>query len=540
VPNQPTGSNNQQQFYEIDDLLKNVGAGTAPSPNLPLKKDVPVVWDKTGGAVTQSQVKEQAKAIDTAISEFGNITEDAPSKQESADLRKRQAALAAQKIKNLKNVQKHGGIPSEETDTIRSPKISSPNTQVIGTEFYPAQPQRSTYSKQASMVLDDNDKYAQAGGLTTPALSLNIQRNDIDDEILKANRDLQNYETNLENHRTVVDQYNSVRGKYNRLQSKVDNDKTLTESEKDEYDRYSEWLDTNKSYYAISSRAIQNDPNERQRYENAREKARQKGIALDTQMGRYQQAARLGQKALSKKEGLKAEYLRPFAEGAAEMLGTPKIGNISDVVGYGTTAAGVEKGLNTMFKGAVAVSPGANEWTRTRVGDRQLVESLVHVRPSGMITPFGTSGTIGGSGIEKQFNYRTPIRRIGVEDVTARPGYRLTPEDIRRKKKQAKIRANRGKPQGKVPRRIKGAPKKQKMTATANLVKSVSEVGKVNARGSIAGIVPFSKKTIEFGLNANIKPGGKKGIAPFTIKNIETNLNKTSKGMKKRKIRVTV
>jgi hypothetical protein len=51
-----------------------------------------------------------------------------------------------------------------------------------------------------------------------------------------------------------------------------------------------------------------------------------------------------------------------------------------------------------------------------------------------MITPFGTPGTVGESNLSSQFNYSSPLRRIGVGDVTARGGYQINIEDIHRRK----------------------------------------------------------------------------------------------------------
>lgn len=156
--------------------------------------------------------------------------------------------------------------------------------------------------------------------------------------------------------------------------------------------------------------------------------------SLKDEISKYMMAVTCG-KSKDKVDWKKHATL--FSQGAEDMLGTVRINPVTDVVGYGgmtgkSAVAGIQ-GITGGYK----VSDTANSWTRTNVGDRQLVESLVAVRPNRVIAPFGVPGTVGESNLQNQFQYSSPLKRIGVGDVTARGGYQLRLEDIHRRKKKS-------------------------------------------------------------------------------------------------------
>jgi len=158
---------------------------------------------------------------------------------------------------------------------------------------------------------------------------------------------------------------------------------------------------------------------------------------LKNDFSAYYMAVNCGQKKYEKEHGWRSEASN-FASNAENMLGGGvKINPVTDVVGYGgMTGKSAVGGINAIA-GGVKVSDTANSWTRTNVGDRQLVESLVTVRPNRAIAPFGAPGTIGESNLQNQFQYSSPLKKIGVGDVTARGGYQLRLEDIHRKKNKS-------------------------------------------------------------------------------------------------------
>jgi len=149
----------------------------------------------------------------------------------------------------------------------------------------------------------------------------------------------------------------------------------------------------------------------------------------------YYAAVSCGQEKYKKEHGWRTEWAKPVGENVSNMLNPVSINDPSGIVNYGgMTGRSAVEGMNAIT-GGYKVRDEANSWTRTSVGDRQLVESLVNVRPNRVITPFGVPGTVGESNLSNQFQYSSPLRKIGVGDVTARGGYQINIEDIHRNKR---------------------------------------------------------------------------------------------------------
>jgi len=286
---------------------------------------------------------------------------------------------------------------------------------------------------------------------------------------------------------------------------------------------------------------------------NQQDKSKNESQDILREQSKYGFAVAKGEEIDKREHHWRKEWAKPIAENTAEMLGRPKIGDITDVVGYGQmTGKSASAGLNELV-GGYRTAAGANEWTRTRVGDRQLVEALVNVRPSGMITEFGAPGTVGGGSVSRQFEYSTPLRRIAVGDVTARPGYILNIEDIHRKKQnksaprisRKKIMIKRAAIKKSGRSAVLGTITKLNSVATPGsltLVKSIDNVGKagiltiksmgVNKQGSL-------KSTKKVTIEANpltLNMGVTAGVGPITSKSLEFNLNRQSISMKKRRL----
>jgi hypothetical protein len=124
------------------------------------------------------------------------------------------------------------------------------------------------------------------------------------------------------------------------------------------------------------------------------------------------------------------------AEGLVNNLVAPKVG-MPDITSP-TNADNVSKGLNSMF-GGYRTNQGANEWAKTRIGDRGFVDAMVTVRPSRQITSFGAPGTIAGSDIQDRFSYSLPAKQIQLADVSPKQMYRIGLEDVRRNKKSKRV-----------------------------------------------------------------------------------------------------
>lgn len=281
----------------------------------------------------------------------------------------------------------------------------------------------------------------------------------------------------------------------------------------------------------------------------------------------YDKAIISGKIAEQKEHSFRNEWLKPIGENATSMIGSPTIGNASDIADYGPMGArSVSNAFNSIIK-PVQMAPGAGAWFKTTAGDRGLVEGLVKLNQNNMITPFGSPGTVAGGSMSKQFAYNIPLNRIGVGDVTARPGYRINIEDIRRKKdlksKPKITRRKISKAQSKNNVSIGGSLKmniptfpilhsekngglvngtfkintpKIKDTMKVNMGKSkpndLLNVNKTNLGSLKINITPINvnldkpqSSTVK--MNAN-------GITPFTFKNIELNLNSVSDAMKKK------
>jgi hypothetical protein len=240
----------------------------------------------------------------------------------------------------------------------------------------------------------------------------------------------------------------------------------------------------------------------------------------------YDKAAVIGRQKYNREHSWRREWMQPIAENVGSMIGAPMIGDISKQVGYGDLSArGFSAGMNNIV-GKVKVSDSANDWVRTKAGDRGLVEALVKVNQNNMITPFGASGTIQNSRLGNQFNYNLPVRQIAIGDVTARPGYRITPEDIKRKKGEKK------------PAMIRNKAKVLKVNE-----KKKSSLKKVTVRGNLSLNYQPMIATIGKTSNTNLAKIDKNktildldSIMPFTSKNFEMNLNTMSKPILRKKL----
>jgi len=361
----------------------------------------------------------------------------------------------------------------------------------------------------------------------------------------------------------ITDKANAIEDEYNRYRTKAENLKNsaneayrLQYAEKDELVKRRHYQEYQKLENEANEAANQAARFKRELYNiNAKKSKLEDSLGdLQQEQSKYQFAVAKGAEIDKKEHHWRKEWAKPIAENTSNMLGRPVIGNVTDVVGYGdATGKTMSAGLNELVGGYKTAS-GANEWARTRVGDRQLVEALVTVRPNNMITPFGTSGTIGGSSLTSQFEYNTPLRRIAVGDVTARPGYILNIEDIHRKRK--------GKSAPKLARKkvVKPSLKRASIsngmagitsamsklnniktpTGKTSHIKSITNIGKsgillikgtsINMKGNSSAIKKAAAvETKPYSLNLN----GISAIKPITL---EMNLNNQSKFMKKRKL----
>jgi len=266
--------------------------------------------------------------------------------------------------------------------------------------------------------------------------------------------------------------------------------------------------------------------------------------AIKSDFSKYYQAVTCGNEKDQKAHGWR-NFAKEFGDNTTEMLGNVNINPVTDIVSYGgMTGKSAVAGIDAIT-GGYKIRDTANSWTRTNVGDRQLVESLVNVRPNRMITPFGVPGTVGESNLQHQFQYSSPLRRIDVGDVTAHGGYQLRLEDIHRKRKKSQPKIVRKKI---VEKKI--IEKKKVMGTNKALINAMATVrnqrlvdikvptiGIKNVKGasgepSIKGIVvlnnakesALSKTTLNFEMKG--------------IKNIMVNaVNMTSKRAKPKKVK---
>ena len=277
----------------------------------------------------------------------------------------------------------------------------------------------------------------------------------------------------------------------------------------------------------------------------------------DEKRNEYERAVVLGRRKMSSEHGWRKEWMQPIAENTESMIGKPNIGNASDIANYGPL--NINRGFDSIIK-PVQIAPGANNWARTTIGDRGLVEGLVKVNQNNMITPFGVPGTVAGGNSSRLFTHDLNLNRIGVGDVTARPGYRINIEDIRRNKAGSKPSVIRKKlDTSKVKKSQVGIIKGSlKMSIPKSMI--ITSMGKSNSMGSLVKNLekpknnsikmsnfknsPMKLNIPSININADKPQSGaikinSDGIVPFTFKNIETNLNNTSNSMKK-KMKVSV
>ena len=294
----------------------------------------------------------------------------------------------------------------------------------------------------------------------------------------------------------------------------------------------------------------------------------------------YNKAIIIGKAKVAKESGISGfrSELKNFGDNASSMIGKPNVGDITDTVNYGPlSAVTVGNAFNNLIK-PVQVAPGGGEWFKTKAGDRSLVEGLVSspnlVSRNNMISPFGSSGTVAGGSINKQFTYDIPLNRIGVGDVTARPGYRINIEDIRRKRDaKSKPKITRTIPKVIPSKKVSGISigGNLKMNIPTFPILHSEKNGGLNNTGLINGNFKINTPKIKDTMKVNIgkskssdllnvnktslgslkvnitplninanKPQNNMvkinadGIVPFTFKNIEVNLNSVSSAMKKK------
>lgn len=131
------------------------------------------------------------------------------------------------------------------------------------------------------------------------------------------------------------------------------------------------------------------------------------------------------------------------SEALTNSLTAPKVG-MPDVA-LTQTSKSISGGLNEMF-GGIKLNQSANDWTKTSAGGgRGFVDSIVNVRSSGKVTPFGTPGTVDGSDLASRYSMSTPAKKITVGDVSSNQVYRIALEDVRRNKKTKKVAVKRKK-----------------------------------------------------------------------------------------------
>ena len=276
-------------------------------------------------------------------------------------------------------------------------------------------------------------------------------------------------------------------------------------------------------------------------------------------LAKYDRAIEIGKLEFKKESGWRQEA-KSFSDNATSMIGAPKIANADTLVGYGKVGSDdISRAFGNLIA-PVSVGPNANNWARTRVGDRALVEDLVRVNQNRMITPFGVPGTVAGGNTSKQFAYNIPLNKIGVGDVTARGGYRINIEDIRRKKAAQRIAS---KPIV-IRKKIKLSTKKAsissvggnlnidmpKSTVVANIGKTkplklnmdilVNTTSKPDMKLGIGNLKNMKLNITPININADkpqsgsVKLNTDSGIIPYTFKNIEVNLNTVSSSVKKK------
>lgn len=369
----------------------------------------------------------------------------------------------------------------------------------------------------------DTDDLAIRGGYVTPKSTIVIRHKEALRDKIGLEEDYKRIDDKLKEYENENRSYQRDSNRFELLNRKKTTTQGLTDKEQEEYDNLFTTLNDpiraqKINYMNAEFYKLQSEKDKKQKEINTQNEKLRK---IEDDFGAHRAAAQVG----ARKEGVRQKYLKPFGEAAQELIEPPTVGDISKTVGYGgLKGEDISSGINTLF-GGYRLSSTAGEWAKTKVGDRGLVESLVNVRPSGMITPFGAPGTIQNSTLGTQFSYGIPVRRIGVGEVTARPGYRLTPEDIKRKK------ANKSKPT-----MMRKKTKKQVASVKGSLSINVP-VTKPQLKSS--SVVAKSKSPSIVSIGGNIKgaspPNIKLNISPFTPKDFDMNINSMSEPLVKKK-----
>lgn len=374
-------------------------------------------------------------------------------------------------------------------------------------------------NKRAGTGRADDDEMAIRGGVSTSKEELiNRKQSAIVDQA-EIQVDIDNRDQEMRRTLDAIRNYEEVSQRKRDLEYKqYASGEPLSPEDREEYVKLTKLTSdpVNKRKYEMLSSEYKRLQSDRYELDKKDRLVKDRYNKAQNDIERYNVAVIRGRDAYNKEHGVRREWIKPFAENVENMISKPNIGDISQQVGYGDlTGKSFSTGMNAVV-GKVKVTDTANDWVKTKVGDRGLVEALVKVNQNNMITPFGAPGTIQNSRLGDQFSYKLPVRQIGVGEVTARPGYRLTPEDIHRKKK------DKSKP---------AIERKQPVKS-----KSKSDIKKVAVKGSlsmnmnspiIASIGSTKSNSVRLTMD-NIKP--------FTAKNIEINMNKISSPINKRKI----
>lgn len=383
-----------------------------------------------------------------------------------------------------------------------------------------------TYKKLYAYDSKDTDDLAVRGGYPTPKISLITRHKSIAQQKSNIETERNEIQTSLDANIKRLSEYTNDEVLLERLKRKQGTTVGLTKEEQEQYDKVVDRINNplrNQEVYdlRVETSKLKSELDVKNKEVSKYDMELKK---VEDEFGKHREAAQIG----LRKEGFKQKFLKPLGEATHEMLEMPKVRDVSKQVGYGgLRGEDIEGGINTLF-GGYRISSTAGEWAKTKVGDRGLVESLVKVTPSGMITPFGAPGTIQHSTLGTQFDYGVPLKRIGVSDVVARPGYRLTPEDIKRKKtRQSKPVVIR---------------KKKK-----NIIKKVSAVhgslsinvpitkSQLNSSAVIAKAKSPSVLTIGDGMIKSKQSSININITPFTNKDFDIGINTISTPLVKKK-----
>lgn len=387
-------------------------------------------------------------------------------------------------------------------------------SKLTGREYEPVP---VSYDNQATPVYKNEDRYAAYGAANIPGYTFRPYNQIMSDRQLKQKE----LELRNEDHKRMIESfdyaeqfirdYKLKERRVNELKSRnnLDNDEQLELKKSEDY-----LINNSQNYSAFKASIATNSPDSTRlnQARRMRDKAEQELNRTDQEIQKYNLASQYGKQMLDEKQkGMLQQTLANIGNNAERNAITASMANTIGFpeIGTGINAGSIEGGLNKMFSGSVKVSPSANEWTKTRVGDRGFVDAIVNVRPSGVVAPLGVPGSIRGSDIQNRFEFKTPLRQIGVGDVQAKPGFRIGIEDVKRKKQTVKPNVKRN-----------SKPLITKPVSVNNILSNIEvSTNKIN--------------------NVASNKNQKKAISTFSVTSIENNINNiTRKGKKKIKVKV--